>query len=82
MATSAQAASHSVLTITRIRFASAATGGQNENSKLPSGAPPPLPRTPSCSAPVSSTARTWKQGVIIGQYSPDTHGCPYTWMDT
>ncbi len=37
---------------------------------------------PSCWPPVSSTARTWKHGVIIGQYSPVTHGCPYSWTYT
>jgi hypothetical protein len=67
-----------MLTITRILLAAGGTGGQNQNSKFPSGEPPPLPRTPSCSPPVSSTARTWKDGAIIGQYSPSTHGCPYS----
>ena len=27
-------------------------------------------------------ARTWKLGTIIGQYSPLTHGCPYSSMVT
>ena len=82
MSSSAQAASHSVLTVTRIRFAAGGTGGQNQKPQLPSGDPPPLPGMPRCSAPVSSVARTWKLGAIIGQYSPVTHGCPYSSMDT
>ena len=63
-----------MLTITRICLAAGDTGGQNQNSQLPSGDPPPLPDMPSCSPPMSSTARTWKHGVIIGQYSPITQG--------
>ena len=71
-----------MLTVTRIRFTDGGTGGQNQNSRLPSGLPPPSPGMPRCSAPASSVARTWKLGTIIGQYSPLTHGCPYSWMDT
>jgi hypothetical protein len=82
MSISAQAACRSVLTITRSCLAAGGTGGQNQNSQLPSGEPPPLPDMLSCSPPVSSTARTWKHGVIIGQYSPVTQGCPYSWTDT
>jgi len=67
-----------VLTVTRIRFAPGGTCGQNQNSRLPSGLPPPLPGMPWCSAPVSSVALTWKDGAIIGQYSPLIHGCPYS----
>ena len=40
----------------------------------------PSPGMPSYSSPASSVARTWKQGVIMGQYSPITHGWPYSWM--
>ena len=82
ISSSAQAASHSVLTVTRIRFAAGGTGGQNQNSWLPSGLPPPSPGMARCSAPVSSVARTPKDGAIIGQYSPMIHGCPYSWMVT
>jgi len=82
MFSSAQAASHRVLTITRIRLAAKGTGGQNQKPKLASGDPPPLPRMPRYLCPASSTARTSKHGAIIGQYSPLTHGCPYSWMDT
>ena len=71
-----------MLTVTRIRFAAGGTGGQNQKSRLHSGVPPPLPGMPRCSAPVSSVARTWKLGAIIGQYSPLTHGCPYSSTDT
>ena len=76
MFTSAQTASHRVLTITRIRLAAIGTGGQNQKRKLASGDPPPLLRMPRCSPPASSTARTSKHGAIIGQYSLLTHGCP------
>ena len=71
-----------MLTVTRIRFAAGGTGGQSQKSRLPSGDPPPLPGMPRCSAPVSSVARSWKHGAIIGQYSPLSHGCPYSWMVT
>jgi hypothetical protein len=53
MSTSAQAASHRVLTITRIRLAAMGTGGQNRKRKLASGDPPPLLRMPRCSPPAS-----------------------------
>jgi len=71
-----------VLTVTRIRFTDGGTGGQNQKVWLPSGLPPPSPGMPRCSAPASSVARTWKLGTIIGQYSPLSHGYPYSWMDT
>src|SRR4029079_11549944 len=81
---SAQAASHNVLTVTRRLFRAEATGGQNQKLPLPSspGKPCQSPGMPSCSSPASSTARTWKQGVIMGTYSPITQGWPYSWMPT
>lgn len=81
---SAHAASHRVLTITRMRFIAGAIGGQNHKLPLPSSdwEPCQLPGMPSCAARVSSMARTSKHGVIIGQYSPITQGWPYSWIPT
>jgi hypothetical protein len=57
---SAQAASHNVLTVTRMLFRPEGTGGQNQKVPLPSppGKPRQSPGMPSCSFPASSTART------------------------
>jgi hypothetical protein len=57
---SAQAASHNVLTVTRMLFRAEDTGGQNQKLPLPSspGKPRQSPGMPSCSSPASSTART------------------------
>ena len=57
---SAQAASHNVLTVTRMLFRPEGTGGQNQKLPLPSspGKPCQSPGMPSCSFPASSTART------------------------
>ena len=84
MSTSAQAASHTVLTVTRSCLACGPTGGQNQKAPLPSCSADtvPWPGPPSCSAPVSSTAVTRKHGAINGQYSPKIQGCPYSWTDT
>ena len=49
----------------------------------PPARPPPLPGTPSVlGARVVDRPHLEAEEVIIGQYSPDTHGCPYSWMDT
>ena len=73
---SAQAASHNVLTVTRMRLRAVGTGGQKKKLPVPSspGKPRQSPGTPVCSFPASSVARTRKHGVIMGQYSPITHG--------
>ena len=57
---SAQAASHKVLTVTRMLLRAEGTGGQNQKLPLPSspGKPCQSPGMPSCSFPASSTART------------------------
>jgi hypothetical protein len=69
MSMSAQAASHKVLTVTRSCLACGPTGGENQKATLPScpGDPLPWPSSPSCSAPVSSTAVPRKHGAISGQ---------------
>jgi hypothetical protein len=70
---------HGVFTVTRMLLPVGSTGGQK---KLPwpslPGKPCQPPGMPSCSSPASSTARSRKHGVIIGQYSPIIHGCPDT----
>jgi hypothetical protein len=76
---SAQAASHNVLTVTRMRLRAVGTGGQKKKLPVPSfpGKPRQSPGMPVCSFPASSVALTWKHGAIMGQYSPCTQGCPY-----
>jgi hypothetical protein len=55
-----------------------------ENLPVPSfpGKPRQSPGMPVYSFPPSSVARTRKHGVIMGQYSPITQGCPYNWTPT
>jgi hypothetical protein len=56
---SAQAASHNVLTVTRMLFRAEGTGGQNQKLPWPSlpGKLCQSPGIPSCSFPASSMAR-------------------------
>jgi hypothetical protein len=71
MSTSAQAASHRVLTVTRSCRACGPTGGQNQKAPLPScaGDPVLLSRPPSCSAPTSLAADGHGEELAFGDPS-------------
>ncbi len=81
---SAQAASHNVLTVTRRRLRAMGTGGQKKKLPVPSfpGKPRQSPGMPvySCPGVVGGPhPEAWRDH---GPVSPHTQGCPYSWTPT